>query len=269
MALSLSSTQAVRGAAVVLTATLSGSDGTMPPTGSVTFYANGLALGTAMLSQGQASLGVGTLDVGANAITVQYAGDARNAAAISAAQSLRIVPAPATVALGASAVQTVAGTALTFTATVAPAAGGAAPSGRVDFFNGTSFLGSAMLANGVAALTTSALRNAGAANITAVYTGDAAGAVSPSLAVSISSGVDVSASSPRIVSGNPVVLSANVGSGTGQVSFFDGSVYLGSASAVNGVASLTTKALTQAGSHAITAVYAGDANRAGAASAAV
>ncbi|BFO60919.1 hypothetical protein AVXHC21_28140 [Acidovorax sacchari] len=269
MALSLSSTQAVRGAAVVLTATLSGSDGTMPPTGSVTFYANGLALGTAMLSQGQASLGVSTLDVGANAITVQYAGDARNAAATSAAQSLRIVPAPATVALGVSAVQAVAGAALTFTATVAPAAGGAAPSGRVDFFNGTSFLGSAVLANGVAALTTSALRNAGAANITAVYTGDVVGAVSPSLAVSISSGVDISVSSPRIVSGNPVVLSANVGSGTGQVSFFDGSVYLGSANVSDGVARLTTKALTQAGSHAITAVFAGDANRAGAASAAV
>ncbi|AVS67170.1 hypothetical protein C8245_17055 [Paracidovorax avenae] len=269
MALSLSSTQAVRGAAVVLTATLSGSDGTMPPTGSVTFYANGVALGTAMLSQGQASLGVGTLDVGANAITVQYAGDARNAAATSAAQSLRIVPAPATVALGASAVQAVAGAALTFTATVAPAAGGAAPSGRVDFFDGTSFLGSATLANGVAVLTTSALRNAGASNITAVYTGDAVGAVSQSLAVSISSGVDLSVSSPRIVSGNPVVLSANVGSGTGLVNFFDGSVYLGSANVSGGVASLTTKALTQAGSHAITAVYAGDANRAGAASAAV
>ncbi|WP_035225771.1 Ig-like domain repeat protein, partial [Paracidovorax oryzae] len=268
MALSLSSSQAVRGAPVAVTATLSGSEAAMPPTGSVTFYANGVALGTAVLSQGRASLDIRTLDAGTNSITVQYAGDARNAAATSAAQELRILPAPASVALSASAAQGMAGAALTFTATIAPAAGGAAPAGRVDFFNGTVFLGSATIANGAAVLTTSALRNPGTANITAVYTGDAIGAVSPALAVSISSGVDVSVSSPKIASGNAVVLSANVGSGTGQVNFFDGSVFLGSASAVNGVASLTTRALVQSGAHAITAVYAGDANRAGATSAA-
>ncbi|SFD93269.1 Ig-like domain repeat protein [Paracidovorax konjaci] len=269
MVLSVSSTQAVRGAGVVLTATLSGSDTAVPPTGSVTFYANGTAIGTAMLSQGLASLAIATLDIGSNAITVQYTGDARNAGVTSAAQDLRIISAPASVALGASAQQAAAGASVTFTATVVPAASGASPTGRVDFFNGTSFLGSASLANGVATLTTNGLRNVGVANVTAVYTGDASGAVSRPFSLSISSGVELSVSSPRIVSGNPVVLSANVGSGTGTVSFFDGSVYLGSASASSGVASLTTKALTQAGSHAITAVYAGDANRAGAASAAL
>ncbi|MDA8456972.1 Ig-like domain repeat protein [Acidovorax sp. GBBC 3334] len=268
MVLSVSSTQAVRGTGVVLTATLSGSDTAAAPTGSVTFYANGAAIGTAVLSQGLASLAIATLDIGSNAITVQYAGDARNAAVSSAAQDLRIISAPASVALGASSQQAAAGAAVTFTATVVPATSGTSPTGRVDFFNGTSFLGSASLANGTATLTTNGLRNVGVANVTAVYTGEASGAVSKPFSVSISSGVELSVSSTRIVSGNPVVLSANVGSGTGTVSFFDGSVYLGSASASNGVASLTTKALTQAGSHAITAVYAGDANRAGAASAA-
>ncbi|MDA8521012.1 Ig-like domain repeat protein [Acidovorax sp. NCPPB 4044] len=268
MVLSVSSTQAVRGTGVVLTATLSGSDTAAAPTGSVTFYANGAAIGTAVLSQGLASLAIATLDIGSNAITVQYAGDARNAAVSSAAQDLRIISAPASVALGASSQQAAAGAAVTFTATVVPATSGTSPTGRVDFFNGTSFLGSASLANGTATLTTNGLRNVGVANVTAVYTGEASGAVSKPFSVSISSGVELSVSSTRIVSGNPVVLSANVGSGTGTVSFFDGSVYLGSASASNGMASLTTKALTQAGSHAITAVYAGDANRAGAASAA-
>ncbi|WP_415842170.1 Ig-like domain repeat protein, partial [Paracidovorax anthurii] len=265
LVLSLSSTQATRGASVVLTATLSGAETAVPPTGSVTFYANGVVLGTATLSQGTASLGTDALDSGSNAITVQYSGDARNAATASAAQDLQVTAVPATVALGASSAQIAAGAAVTLTATVT----GASPSGRVDFFNGTAFLGTGNIANGIATLTTSGLRNVGIANVSAVYTGAAVSGVSKPMSIAISSGVEIGVSSASIVAGNPVVLSANVGSGTGTVNFFDGSVYLGSASISNGVASLTTRALTQAGSHAITAVYAGDANRAGAASAPV
>ncbi|MBF9266638.1 Ig-like domain-containing protein, partial [Paracidovorax cattleyae] len=133
-----------------------------------------------------------------------------------------------------------------------------AATGRVTFHSGGAVLGTATLVDGVASLTTQGLTAAGVASITAMYESDTDGAKAQSqpLTIVVSGGGSQSAtaanapalsvSSPKIVSGNPVVLSANVGSGTGQVSFFDGSVYLGSASAVNGVASLTTKALTQA-----------------------
>ena len=59
--------------------------------------------------------------------------------------------------------------------------------------------------------------------------------------------------------GDPVTLTATVTSGaTGTVSFFDGSVLLGTGAVTNGVATLTTSTLV-AGTHTITAVYNGDA----------
>ena len=59
--------------------------------------------------------------------------------------------------------------------------------------------------------------------------------------------------------GDPVTLTANVTSGaTGTVSFYDGSVLLGTGTVSGGVATLTTTTLV-AGTHTITAVYNGDA----------
>ena len=66
-----------------------------------------------------------------------------------------------------------------------------------------------------------------------------------------------SPSSPQY--GDPVTLTATVTSGaTGTVSFYDGSVLLGTGTVSNGVATLTTTTLV-AGTHSITAVYNGDA----------
>jgi hypothetical protein len=60
--------------------------------------------------------------------------------------------------------------------------------------------------------------------------------------------------------GDPVSLTATVTSGaTGSVSFYDGSVLLGTADVSNGGATLTTTTLV-AGSHSITGVYNGDAS---------
>jgi hypothetical protein len=60
--------------------------------------------------------------------------------------------------------------------------------------------------------------------------------------------------------GDPVTLTATVTSGaTGTVSFYDGSVLLGTGAVSNGVSTLTTTTLN-AGTHTITAVYNGDAS---------
>jgi hypothetical protein len=59
--------------------------------------------------------------------------------------------------------------------------------------------------------------------------------------------------------GDPVTLTATVTAGaTGTVSFYDGSVLLGTGTVSNGVATLTTTTLI-AGTHTVTAVYNGDA----------
>jgi hypothetical protein len=73
-------------------------------------------------------------------------------------------PARTSVTVTSSAAGITAGTAATFTATVSPAAGGS-----VEFFDGTTSLGSSAVSGGVASLTTSALA-VGSHAITATFT---------------------------------------------------------------------------------------------------
>jgi hypothetical protein len=72
-------------------------------------------------------------------------------------------------------------TSLTFTATVTSSASGS-PSGLVNFYDGTTLLGSGTLASGAATFATSSLA-VGAHSITAVYAGDTNFATSTSAAV--------------------------------------------------------------------------------------
>jgi hypothetical protein len=67
---------AVQGATVTLGATVTPSNSSQAPSGYVTFYANGTALGTVGLASKSASLTVTSLPVGADAITASYSGDA-------------------------------------------------------------------------------------------------------------------------------------------------------------------------------------------------
>ena len=75
--------------------------------------------------------------------------------------------------------------------------------------------------------------------------------------------VTLNASSNPVLALNPVTFTATVASSsgipTGTVTFIDGSTQIGSGTVNNGVASFTTSSLT-VGSHAISAVYSGDAN---------
>ncbi len=68
--------------------------------------------------------------------------------------------------------------------------------------------------------------------------------------------------------GQSVVFTAAVSSGSGTVSFLDGSTSIGSAPVTNGTATLTTTALA-VGSHSITAAYAGDSSDAASTSSAL
>ncbi len=79
-------------------------------------------------------------------------------------------------------------------------------------------------------------------------------------------GISLTTSSNTVLVQNPVTFTATVasvaGMPTGTVSFFDGSTTstpIGAAALANGMAVLTTSALTT-GTHTITAVYSGDAN---------
>src|SRR5271170_7227989 len=77
-----------------------------------------------------------------------------------------------TTSLSASAMQVNSGQSVAFTATVAPASGSGVPTGSVNFFDGTTQIGSGALnTSGVATFTVSSFA-VGAHAVTAVYAGD-------------------------------------------------------------------------------------------------
>lgn len=250
------------------------------PTGTVT-VSDGTVSCTGSAPSGSCALASPTS--GSKTLTVTYAGDASFAGS-SHTTAHTVTAATATVAVASSDNPSVAGEAVTFTATVSGSAG--TPTGSVQFaFGGTPVGGPVTLdGSGVATTTTSAL-TVGTHSVTATYGGSAtyaSGAVgtlaggqavgqgSTTTAVTLTSGTDPS------VAGSTVTFTATIsvtapasGSATGSVQFKDGGADLGSLQTITaGSASLTTSALT-AGTHSITAVYGGDADFTGSTSAAL
>ncbi len=173
-----------------------------------------------------------------------------------------------TTSVTSSANPSVVGQVVTLTATVSSGAG--IPSGSVDFLDGVTVLGTATLdGSGSASYATAALAP-GSHPITVRYAGDVSFATSTSAVLAQAVGLAATSSSV-LASVNPsafgqaVTFTATVapvapGTGTpsGSIAFFDGSTAIGSASLdASGAASLSTSALA-VGSHAVTAVYAGD-----------
>jgi hypothetical protein len=174
--LSSSATTTTYGQSVTFTATVSGGSGT--PTGTVWFNDGGNVIGTATLDNtGRGTFTTSALAVGGHSITANYGGDANYVASGSSALTQTVQIASTSVAVTSDSVNLVAnpGQAVTLTATVTGASGGA-PTGTVTFYDGGTALGTANLAPGgsgsQATLTISTLAG-GPHSITASYGGDA------------------------------------------------------------------------------------------------
>lgn len=155
---------------------------------------------------------------------------------------------------------------MTFTVTVAAAPPGAGlPAGSVRFFDGATLLGTALLSDGAASLTTAGL-TAGSHTIEARYDGDGSFDIGVNSATHV---VNPASSTPSVTltssrnpanAGQSVTLTANVsmssGSVSGVVEFYDGGTLVGSSTISAGRATFTTSSLP-VGSHAMTARYAG------------
>lgn len=182
--------------------------------------------------------------------------------------------AASTTTLASSANPSASGQSLTFTATVTgPSGNTTIPTGSVNFIDGSNTIGSGTLnASGIATYSTSSL-SAGSHSITASYGGDGnfSGSTSPVLTQVVNGGTQLASTTTVTSSQNPsatgqaVTFTATVagptGSSvvpTGSVSFLDGTTTLGTGT-LNGIAQATysTSSLA-AGSHSITAKYAGD-----------
>jgi hypothetical protein len=272
---------AVRGQPVTFTATVASAAGT--PTGSVAFAADGVTVAgceTQALTGGVATCTTAGLGVGSHPITATYAGSASFAASAADPITETVLPAATTTTLGSSVQPSVFGQPVTFTATVAVTAPGAAPlDGTVRFRDGGATIAGcgavAVGGLGTAECVTTALARA-AHDVTAVYSGGSATASSTSNTVAQT--VDRAAVALSLVvsdgptdPGAPVTLTAQAnavapGAGTpsGTVSFRSGSTILGTRSlGPSGAATLVTSALAPGAHDLVADVAAGPSFAAG------
>jgi len=237
------------------------------PAGSVTFMNGAAVLGTGTLNaSGVATLSTTALPVGSNSITVTYAANANDAGATSNTVVVTVTSVQTATVLTSSATSISQGQSVTFSAAVS-GANGSAPAGTVNFYLGTTFLGTGTLnASGVTTLSTTALP-VGTDSITASYVASGIYAASTSSAVmvqvsALQSTTVLTSSASSVNQGQNVTFTAVVSTSNGMtpsglVTFDNGTTFLGTGTLDNtGTATLSTTALP-VGTDTITAVYAG------------
>ena len=214
---------------------------------------------------------VGTLVLG----TLKVNSDAANTPTLVNLSGEVLSVNPTSTSVASSLNPSLVGQMVTFTATVN--SGGASLTGAVTILDGTVTVCTANVnTNGIASCGTSTL-TLGSHNITASYAGDAsdAASISPVLVQVVEQPTTLALTAAP----NPVVVTSSVmltatatapsGTPTGNIVFYDGSTAIGSAAlGTNGVATFSTTTLT-AGTHTLTAQYAGVATDAAATSNAV
>ena len=271
-----STTASVFGEAITFTALIAATaPGVGTANGTVQFYDNGSAIGTAVtLISGMAtSAAITNFGVSTHSITAVYSGGSNFVTSTSSAVSQVVSKASTTTALASSVNPSVFGESVTFTAAVAAGSPGAGTAtGTVEFFDGSLSLGTVTLSSGSA--TSAAITNFGVSthSITAVYSGDAGFVTSTSSVVSQvinkASTTTALASTTASVFGQSVTFTATVAAGspgtgtaTGTVQFYDNGSAIGTAVTLSS-GSATSAAITNFGvsTHSITAVYSGDSS---------
>ena len=228
--------------------------------GPVTFYNGATPIGTAPIVNGSATITTSTLPLGTNPISASTPGDTSNLPAQSPSLPINIGKASPAITLTSSAIPSSTTQPVTFTAAVP-----AGTTGTITFYDGSTILGTATIANGIATLTTSTL-SAGTHPVTATFPGDAN--TNPAVSNSLSQVVNKTTpvlptpvlSSSSLTTGTSETITESVPSNvTGIVSFYSGSDLLGTGTVVNGIATLTVPSLP-VGSISITAAVAATSN---------
>ncbi len=204
------------------------------------------------------SVAVFPLGSGIHNVDASYSGDGIYVASTSSTVPLTAAPVNTSLTLAVSpSTSILSGQPETLTAVLSPYTVGPPTTTTntepVNFFSGTTLLGTGTLSAGVATLTTTALP-VGADSVTAVYPGDANYNSSTSTAVTTTvSNILLSSSVNPSTYTQSVTFTATVPSGTtGSVTFLDGSTNIGTGVISGTTASLTLSTLS-AGSHNITA----------------
>jgi hypothetical protein len=173
VSLTASPNPATTGSPVTLTATVTGTG--LTPTGTVTFYAGSVLLGSAVLnSNGVATFATSSLATGQDSVTASYGGDANyvaaNAPAIVVSVTGLITP---TVSVTPSSSSVTTAQALTVTVTVNGGSGNPTPTGSVTLASGSYTSAATTLSGGSATINVPAGSLAtGSDTLTASYTPD-------------------------------------------------------------------------------------------------
>jgi len=239
------------------------SPGAGTPTGTVTFSNRGIGIGTAGVSNGQATLSTSSL---AGIFTASYSGDSSFAA--SASPTLPVgLPPTSDLTLTSTLNTSTIGQAVTFTASLTVMNGDGPPSGTIQFSDGAKPLGSPVPVSLSQATYTTAALAVGNHNINASYSGDSqyplTGASRGLVVDPIASVLTLTSS----LSGQAATLTVQIGPSppkgvpgpTGQLTFTDGTTQLGVVPVASAGATLQVPSLAS-GTHQILAVYSGDAD---------
>jgi len=225
-------------------------------TGTVQFTDGGTVLATVTVTAGSASFSTSSLAQGSHTLGVAYSGDANY---MSASTSFgETVLAATSVTLMTDTNLGPVGANVTFTAALTPNSA----TGTVQFFDGSTAIGTSAVVSGFARFSTTALTK-GTHTMTAVYSGDSADApaTSPSIAEIVRgiSTVSLTSNANPSVVGQSVTFTASVTPSTAinTVQFLDGSTVLSTVTLSSGTAVFATTQLA-AGAHSITAAYSGD-----------
>ena len=247
--------------------------GSGTPTGTVTFLDGSTSLGQVALDgTGVARLTVSALHPATHTLTARYDGTSSYWTSTSAPVTQTVNQATSSTTVTTSGSPALYGQPVTLTARVTAVGPGAGiPTGSVTFLDGGNTLGTGPLAldgSGQATLTLSDLF-LGVHSLSVAYGGSAdfAASVSGTLSQSVviaSTTTTLSSTSNPSVFGQPVTLTATVapvlpagGNPTGNVSFFEAGVLLGTSPIVAGGQAQFFLAAPAMGGRAYTAVYAG------------
>ncbi|HXP08168.1 MAG TPA: Ig-like domain repeat protein [Acidobacteriaceae bacterium] len=266
-ALSGSPNPSVYSQLVTFTATVSPTAGTSVPTGAVQFSVDGTAVGGPVtLVNGAATFTSSTLTIGTHSVKAVYTPDTGNFTTSIGSVSQVVNPAATTTTVASSVNPSAFMQSVTFTATVAPTAGTALPTGTVQFsVDGTNVGSPVTLGSGTAsfAITTLAV---GVHTVMAVYTPDTGnftgsnGSTGQRVGAVATSTTTLSVAPASIMYGDTATLTAVVAPSfaTGTVSFYEGTTLLGTASLDNTGTAILPISTLNAGVHTITATYNGD-----------
>ena len=255
----------IAGKAVVITATVTVTQGKSTPTGTVTFTDGATTLGQAPLSAAGTATLSPLLAAGPHSLVATYAGDANDAGSVSAALALTVQLGTTTTAVASTPNPSLVQASVTYTATVT--GNGGTPTGEVSFLADGVSIGTAKLnASGSASLQYANLP-VGSHAITASYSGDATDSASTSTAINqvVQAIPTVTALGTSITgaTNSQIVLVATVigttgPTPTGTVTFTSGTTVIGSSTLdAGGVATLTPELPN--GTYSIVAAYGGDA----------